>query len=100
MDRYDNDRNIVYAHINSLLNLKPITSEAADQLRGLINETTDCLESLKALGAPVNHWNWILVPLVVNRLDSLLRRDWENEIAGTRKPAEYTKLETFLRERL
>ena len=77
----------IHTYINSLFNLKPITSKAADQLRGLINETTDYLEPLEALGAPVKHWNWILVPLIVNRLDSSSRRDWEKEIDGTRKLA-------------
>ena len=81
-DQYDHDRNIIYAHVNTLLNLKPMTSESAESIRKLINEVTDSIESLKALKIPVDQWNCILVPLIVRCLDKISHRDWEQKIAG------------------
>ena len=49
LEKYDNERHIIYAHMNSLLSLKPMSGESADQLRKLLNKTTDCVEVIKAI---------------------------------------------------
>ena len=62
LDQYDNNRKVIYAHVNSLINLKPINSESADPLSNLIKEITDSVVSLKALQVPVDQRDCILVP--------------------------------------
>ena len=77
LDQYYNNRKIIYAHVNSLINLKTINAETADPLRNLINEITDSVESLKTLQVLVDQWNCILVPLIVRCLERTPHRDWE-----------------------
>ena len=52
-----------------------MTAESDSQLRKLLNETIDCLDSLRRLGAPKDQWDYILVPLTVSRLDKQTKRD-------------------------
>ena len=52
---YNNNKNIIYTHVQELLNIKSMTSENAGELRRLLNGTTDAVDSLEALGGPINH---------------------------------------------
>ena len=56
-DQYDNNKFIIYSHVNALLNLKGITTESDSQLRKLLNETVDCSDSLRRLGIPTDQWD-------------------------------------------
>lgn len=53
-------------------------AESDFQLRKLLNETIDALDSLKRLGAPIDQWDYFLVPLTVSRLDNQTKKDWED----------------------
>ena len=100
LNRYNNDKIIIYSHVNNLLNLKPMTIESDAQLRKLINETISSVESLRMLDAPVAHWDYLLVPMTVNRLDNVTRRDWEDLTGDDAKPATFDQLQKFLERRL
>ena len=97
---YDNNKNIIYAHVNSFYALKKMSNESAAQLRSMINELTDSLESLRALGAPVDQWDYLLVPFILDKLDSTTRRDWEKLNSSSKEPAKFTELKTILQDRL
>ena len=53
-DHYEINKFIIYSHVNALVNLKGMTAESDSQLRKLLNETVDCLDSLRRLGAPTD----------------------------------------------
>ena len=99
-NHYDNNKNIIYAHVNAFYAIKKMSSETATQLRSMINELTDSLESLRALGAPVEHWDYLLVPFVLDKLDAVTRRDWEKLNSSSKQPAKFADLKTFLQDRL
>ena len=82
-----------------LLNLKPTKSESAKSIQKLVNEVTDSVDSLKTLKVEVEHWNCILVPLVVRCLDRVSYRDWEQKIASSKEPATFDEMMNFLKER-
>ena len=63
-----------------MLSLRYISKESADDLRKLISDVTDSIESLRAIGATVFSWNYLTVPLVVRRLDSKSYLDWEDSM--------------------
>ena len=79
---YDNNKNIIYAHVNSFYVLKKMSNESAAQLRSMINELTDCLESFRALGAPVDQWDYLLVPFILDKLDLVTRRNTQQLVKG------------------
>ena len=64
LDQYDKNCKIIYAHLNTLLNLKPTTSESSKLIRKLINEVTDSTDSLKGLKVQVEHWDCIMYHLL------------------------------------
>ena len=77
-----------------------MSSECHAELRRVLNQTIDSVDSLEALGGPINQWDWILVPLSANRLDIASRRDWEILTASKSEPVEFNELKKFMQERL
>lgn len=75
--RFENARMIICSHLSVLFNQPNITTESAASLRLLLRTTQKCLRSLKLLGGPTDHWDWLLIHIVVVRLDSKTRRYWE-----------------------
>ena len=100
LEHYNNDRNIVYSHVNTLLSLKVMNEESLQQLRKLVNQVVSSVDSLKALKAPTQHWNFFLVPLVVNCLDHATRKEWESSLGGTTEPSSFDKLIEFLNQKV
>lgn len=76
-DRYENERLLIKVHLSILFEQPILESESAVSLRLLLRTTQKCLRSLKSLGGPTEHWDWMLVYLIVSRLDSKTRRYWE-----------------------
>ena len=77
-----------------------MSGESADQMRKLLNETTDCVEAVKAMGVDTKDWYYFLVPLTVNRFDRSTHKDWEDSIAGDAEPVKFDIFTTFLQKRL
>jgi len=93
--RYENKRLTVYSHAKALLQAPACTSDSFVNLRKLLNAVTENLGALKVLGAPIDQWDFILVPLVCERLDTESRRQWELAQKDT-EPPKYKDLVDFL----
>ena len=77
ISHYDNSKSIIYSHFNDLISIKPMSSESVAELRRVLNDTIDAVYSLEALEAPVQRWNYFLVPFTSNRLYHASGRDGE-----------------------
>ena len=75
ISHYNNNEDIIYSHFNDLISIKQMSSESVTELRGVLNDTIDTVSSLEVLQAPVKQWKWFLVPLTINRLDNVSRRE-------------------------
>lgn len=75
--RFENPRMIISSHLKLLFEQPIMISESAESLRLLLRTTQKSLRSLKILGGPVEHWDWLLIHLILARLDSKTRRYWE-----------------------
>ena len=100
VSHYDNNKNIIYSHVNDLISIKPMVSESVTELRRVLNNTIDAVDSLEALEAPVQQWDMFLVPLTSQRLDHACRRDWETLTANKYEPVPFSDLKKFMQERL
>lgn len=76
-DRYDNERLIINSHLKILFDQPVMSTESAIDLRMLLRTTQKCLRSLKSLGGPTEQWDWLLIYMLVARLDFKTRRYWE-----------------------
>ena len=67
-------------------------SESVSELKTLFNSTIDAIDSLKLLNSPVEHWDHILVPMIVQRLDQKSFIAWEDSVKGSTKPSKFSEL--------
>ena len=58
---YKNKREIVYSTIQQLVKQPRVQEGSPSGLRKLLDTTTECVRVLKVIGAPVEHWDTILV---------------------------------------
>lgn len=76
-ERYDNKRILVNHHLDSLINIQPITRESDKSLRCLVDNVTKNLRALKSLGLPTDHWDVLLIFILLLKLDSRTILKWE-----------------------
>lgn len=75
--RYKNNRLIIKAHVQGILNFKRLENSSAAGLRNLHDTITNHLTALKNLGEPVDNWSTLLVFVITKMLDSETRDHWE-----------------------
>lgn len=81
-DRYNNKRQLICNHLNSLFNLQPIGRESAKGLRFLVDHVSKNLRALNTLGQPTDKWDTLIIYMVSAKLDSNTNLKWE-EFKGT-----------------
>lgn len=97
MDRYDNTREITNSLIKRIMLQSTMKVESSSGLQQLLDTTSECIRSLKVLGRPVEHWDDLLVFIIVEKLDLETRREWAMALKGTDPPT-YRKLQEFLEQ--
>ena len=98
LDRYNNDRLLVFNHVKSLVHLEPIVKESAEKLRVLIDNVSKNLRALEQLDQPVSHWDTLIVFFITTKLDANTLRAWEEQ-RSTEKIATFAELKAFLKTR-
>jgi len=84
--RYDDKRVISQEHIKALYDLPTVTKNNYITLRKLIDDALRHLRSLKSLGRPIEHWDDLIIHLIVTKLESSLISDWEDHIPTGEMP--------------
>ena len=75
--RYNNKHFIVNAHLNTLMCIPNASSESPSCIKRILDTALESIRALTALELPVNHWDAILVHIIVNKLDFETHRQWE-----------------------
>lgn len=97
MDRYDNNRVVVYKHMHKLITQQPAKNDARS-LKRILDTTDQILLALKNLGRPTQHWDdWIIIT-VTQRLNEESRKDWERKIGDSTELPTWDQLKKFLGE--
>ncbi|XP_070155817.1 uncharacterized protein [Polyergus mexicanus] len=96
VSRFENKRLLISAQVDRLFRTKTISQRSAKELNTLLNITTEALNALESLGAPVQHWDYLLVHLTVQWLDPSTREAWEVKLGSTTDPPSYKDIHTFL----
>lgn len=74
---FDDDYLIVSAVLAALFALKKLERATDDGLRRLVDTTHEATRQLRTLGLPVEHWDAMLVYILVERLDEVTKSAWE-----------------------
>jgi len=97
-ERYENERQLIHCHLKCLFAQSTLTSESSKNLRTLIDTTTKCVRSLRALGVSTDEWDPILVFHVTEKLDNDSRRQWELQSPNKTYP-KFKDLKIFIEQR-
>lgn len=97
-ETYDNERKIVNNIVLSFIDMQSIETPSRAALIGLINKTNNMMQSLPKYGIGVKHWDPIVVPLLVRKMDGESIRLWSLE-RDQKKIAELKPLLEFIRNR-
>lgn len=80
--RYDNKKIIINSHLKEIMELPMCGKESHSSLRNLSNSFFKNYRSLEALGENVSEWNTILIYILVTKLDTNTKREWEKYSQG------------------
>lgn len=97
-DRYNNKRLLVNAQFQRLFGQPAISNESAMMLRQLMDTTSECVQALRALELPTDHWDAVIVYIVTQRLDSDSHKHWEISLTENEIPT-FASLVTFMEKR-
>lgn len=75
--RYENRRLIVQEHVAGILSIKNIVKESHLELRTLVDTVTNNIAALKALKIETTNWDPLLVPIILEKLDFVTKREWQ-----------------------
>ncbi|XP_071056103.1 uncharacterized protein [Onthophagus taurus] len=75
-------------------------SDSSSELKRLVGEIKEAFGALKVLKCPIQHWDYILVYLIVRKLDTDAVKEWERSIGNHRDPSTFDELEDFLMNRI
>lgn len=85
-NRYQNRREIVTSTLKRLVNHPAMRSESPVELRKLVDNTMECIRSLKVMKVPVEQWDIIISYLIVDKLDRESKQQWELNIKSGEIP--------------
>lgn len=95
--RFSNKRLMATNYWHAIKSQPPMRGEDAKELRKLINVFAENLAVLQNLGLETSHWNFILVDLILEKLDNATRKRFELQVKGSEIP-EFEMVRKFLEQ--
>lgn len=99
MNRFDNTKLLVHNHIKSIFSIQTLHKESPGQLRKLIDTILKNIRALKLLNEPVQHWDSLIIYIIVTKLDITTEREWEQHkctVFQNKSPHTNLKLDDLL----
>lgn len=76
---YQNSYRITMSHLDELFGMLKLQRESYDGLRWMIDTTNSVTRQLRAQGSPVDHWNHVIVHVLINRMPPRTLMAWEEK---------------------
>ena len=74
---FQNGYRIIMAHLDELMKLEQSKSESVENVRKLIDTTNRVLRQLRVVGCPVEHWDHMIVYVLIARMAPRTLQAWE-----------------------
>lgn len=97
---YDNKRELVQTYVQNLYSLPSVKQYSSLNMRALRDKVNTSLNALRKLGEPVDKWDSLLLPLLIERLDKKLKSLWDDELGKKLVPPTYEEFDLFLQTRI
>lgn len=98
-ERYNNKRQLVTNHLNSLFKIEQVRNESDKSLRYLGDQVTKNLRALNSLGQPTEQWDTIIVHMISSKLDQNSFTKWEEYKSGLDDLPSFNDFKQFLKSR-
>lgn len=97
--QFNHPREVANTYMRKLIDVEPLASENASELRKFICNVKDCSASLKQLGLPVDNWGYILLYVLQTKIPNATYVKWGEELGASREIPELSKFLEFLEKR-
>ncbi|CAK9821250.1 hypothetical protein ANTRET_LOCUS16 [Anthophora retusa] len=98
--RYENSAAFKRHHVHALLDLPAIQQQSPIAIREMLDDASNHLHALKALGLGIETWDPLIVPILSRKLDPISVREWERRNApSTAESLTLRQFTAFLEER-
>ena len=97
--RYGNKRILSNFHMNSLINLQPAQKRSSTEIKRLLDFFQQSRRSFTSLGKDIKNWDEWFYFLLIQKLDSDTRLDWETSLKDSSTVPKFTELSTYLENR-
>lgn len=97
-DRYQNKKCIIKNHVKLLFDLPSVKQDSFSSLRVFLDNFQKNFRALKNMKEPVEAWSTILIHLLLTKLDTNTRKEWEISTKDIISP-DIDKFIAFLTER-
>lgn len=84
--RYDNKFLVVTNHVQALIDSPTIAKGTAHNLRELVSCSRQHLSALKAMGQPTEHWDLVVLTILLRKVDQFSCRAFHGERDNTKMP--------------
>lgn len=74
---FENKYRIIISHLDELMKLEQNKLETIESLRKLIDTTNKVLRQLRVIGCPVEHWDHLIVYVLIARMAPRTLQAWE-----------------------
>lgn len=94
LDRYDNNRIVVYKHLHKILTQQAAKNNSKS-IKRLLDTTDQVLLALQNMGRPIEFWDdWIIIT-TTQKLNEESRKDWERRIGESKDLPTWEQLKNF-----
>ncbi|XP_026747883.1 uncharacterized protein LOC113508909 [Trichoplusia ni] len=99
--RYGNKRLIINSVLKKLFSQRKINNQSANQIKSLLDVTTDCLNNLQNLNIITSTWDPIIIFIVIQKMDPETHKEWEQSVCSNEddKLPTWDDLKQFLQSR-
>ncbi|XP_050500892.1 uncharacterized protein LOC126880865 [Diabrotica virgifera virgifera] len=94
--RYKNTRILASHYYNEIFNAPSISKANSFELRKLLSVLSENVAALRVMKLPVDHWDFLLFNMLLNKLDSKTRTNFELEHSLSQELPTYRQLMSFL----
>ena len=98
--RYDNQRILLFNHMRNLLSCPSVSKASPAELKRVFGVLTQSIRAFASLERPVNHWDDWFVHLLVSKLDSQTRLQWETSLGNSRAFPTFRQLRDWMENRI
>lgn len=98
-NRYDNEYQVVMAHLNAILNIKAATKDSEKDLRAIVDTINQQLRMLKRYDFDTAAWDPLVFAVVLRKLDADTFKEWE-KLETRKKMPKLIDLLAFVERRI